>query len=108
MKAAEILITTTEKIPGKEYEIIGEVFGLSTQSKNMMSDMGAGLKSIVVGEIRAYKIMSHTSRDKALERLRQEASDLNADAVVMMRFDSGSMANDMQSVVAYGTAVRFI
>lgn len=108
MKAAEILITTTEKIPGKEYEIIGEVFGLSTQSKNMISDMGAGLKSIVGGEIRAYTRMSHTVRDKALERLRQEASDLNADAVVMMHFDSGSMANDMQSVVAYGTAVRFI
>ncbi len=108
MKAAEILITTTEKIPGKEYEIIGEVFGLSTQSKNMISDMGAGLKSIVGGEIKAYTKMSHTARDKALDRLRQEASDLNADAVVMMRFDSGSMANDMQSVVAYGTAVRFI
>ena len=108
MKAAEILVTTTEKIPGKEYEIIGEVFGLSTQSKNMISDMGAGLKSIVGGEIRAYTKMSHIARDKALDRLRQEASDLNADAVVMMRFDSGSMANDMQSVVAYGTAVRFI
>lgn len=31
-----------------------------------------------------------------------------ADAVVMMRFDSGSIAGDMQSVVAYGTAVKFI
>lgn len=66
--------------------------------------MGAGLKSIVGGEIKAYTRMSHTARDKALERLRQEASD----AVVMMRFDSGSMANDIQSVVAYSTAVRFI
>ena len=89
MKAAEILITTTEKIPGKEYEIIGEVFGLSTQSKNMISDMGAGLKSIVGGEIRAYTRMSHTARDEAVERLRQEASDLDADVVVMMGGDFG-------------------
>lgn len=32
----------------------------------------------------------------------------NADAIVMMRFDSSSIHDDMQSVVAYGTAVRFI
>lgn len=48
------------------------------------------------------------SRDQAINRLRQNAADLGADAVVMMRFDSGSIAGDMQSVVAYGTAVKFI
>ncbi|MBA1434399.1 heavy metal-binding domain-containing protein [Bombilactobacillus bombi] len=108
MTNSEILVTTTEKIPGHNYEIIGEVFGLTTQSKNMFSDMGAGLKSIVGGEIKAYTKMSHEARDKAIERLREAAVEQNADAVVMMRFDSSSMSNDMQSVVAYGTAVRFI
>jgi uncharacterized protein YbjQ (UPF0145 family) len=33
---------------------------------------------------------------------------MGADAVVMMRFDTGSISQDMQSVAAYGTAVRFI
>ncbi|AXX64162.1 MAG: heavy metal-binding domain-containing protein [Lactobacillus sp.] len=108
MAAQTILVTTTEKIPGKNYEVIGEVFGLTTQSKNMISDFGAGLKSVVGGEIKAYTKMLHESRDKAISRLRQAAQDQGADAVVMMRFDSGSIGNDMQSVVAYGTAVRFI
>ena len=51
--AQEILITTTENIPGKHYEIIGEVFGLTTQSKNVISNIGAGLKNLVGGEIKA-------------------------------------------------------
>ena len=79
-----MLITTTEKIPGQEYEVLGEVFGVTTQSRNVVSDFGAGLKNLVGGEIKG------------------------ADAVVMMRFDSGSISGDMQSVVAYGTAVKFV
>lgn len=103
----DLLVTTTERIPGHEYEIIGEIFGLTTQSKNVFSNIGAGLKNIVGGEIRAYTDMLHESREKAITRLKQEAKSVGADAVVMMRFDSGSIGGDMQSVVAYGTAVKF-
>jgi len=104
---SEIIVTTTEQIPGKEYEIIGEVFGLTTQSKNVVRNIGAGLKNIVGGEIKDYTKMLIEARDVAIERLRQNAVELGADAVVMMRFDSGSIGTDMQSVAAYGTAVRF-
>lgn len=107
MSNDEMLVTTTENIPGKEYEIIGEVFGLTTQSKNMIKDFGAGLKSMVGGEIRSYTQMLQKSREQALARLREEAAEKGADAIVMMRFDSGTIGGDMQSVVAYGTAVKF-
>ena len=103
----EILISTTERIPGHDYEIIGEVFGVTTQSKNVFSNIGAGFKNIVGGEIKAYTDMLHQSREKAIERLREEAMNAGGDAIVMMRFDSGSIGTDMQSVVAYGTAVRY-
>ena len=103
----DILVTTTEHIPGQEYEIIGEVFGVTTQSRNVVSDFCAGLKNLVGGEIKGYTKMLQTSRNKAIKRLRKAAEEVGADAVVMMRFDSGSIGGDMQSVVAYGTAVRF-
>lgn len=103
-----ILVTTTEHIPGKNYEVIGEVFGVTTQSRNAVSDFGAGLKSIVGGEIKGYTKMLQKSRNSAIQRLRDEAANIGADAVVMMRFDSSSIAGDMQSIVAYGTAVKFI
>ncbi|KRK97965.1 hypothetical protein FD04_GL000941 [Secundilactobacillus odoratitofui DSM 19909 = JCM 15043] len=103
-----ILVSTTENIPGRQYEIIGEVFGLTTQSKNIVRNIGAGLKNLVGGEIKDYTKMMIEARDVAIDRLRQNASELGADAVVMMRFDSGSIGEDMQSVAAYGTAVKFI
>lgn len=104
----DILISTTENIPGYQYEVIGEVFGVTTQSKNMLSNIGASMKNIIGGEIKAYTKMLHESRERAIERLKQEAIKIDADAVVMMRFDSGSIGGDMQSVVAYGTAVKFV
>jgi uncharacterized protein YbjQ (UPF0145 family) len=103
-----ILIVTTENIPGKKYEVIGEVFGMTTQSKNLLRNIGAGLKNIVGGEIKDYTRMLEESRQVAVERLRKNAAQMGADAVVMMRFDSGSIGADMQSVAAYGTAVKFV
>lgn len=104
----EILVTTTEHIPGKEYEIIGEVFGLTTQSKNVIKNIGAGFKNIVGGEIKAYSELLTESRDMAIGRLRDNAAAMGADAVVMMRFDSDSIRPDMETVAAYGTAVKYV
>ena len=42
-----MLVVTTENIPGKKYEVLGEVFGVTTQSKNFVRNIGAGLKNIV-------------------------------------------------------------
>lgn len=104
----KLLVVTTEHIPGHNYEVLGEVFGVTTQSRDAITDLGAGLKSFFGGEIKGYTKMLQTSREIALERLRVEAENMDADAVVMMRFDSGSISDDMQSVVAYGTAVKFV
>ncbi len=104
----DLLVTTTEHIPGKEYEVIGEVFGLTTQSKNVLRNMGAALKNVVGGEIKDYTKMLDEARNISVDRLRKNARDMGADAVVMMRFDSGSIGTDMQSVAAYGTAVKYL
>ncbi|AEV94716.1 heavy metal-binding domain-containing protein [Pediococcus claussenii] len=106
--AKEVLVTTTENIPGKNYEIIGEVFGLTTQSKNVVRNIGAGLKNIVGGEVKAYSELLSEARDIAISRLKDNAAAMDADAVVMMRFDSDSISQDMETVAAYGTAVKFI
>lgn len=103
----KFIISTTEHIPGKEYEVLGEVFGLTTQSKNVVRNIGAGFKNLVGGEIKDYTKMLDEARNISVQRLRENAHKMGADAVVMMRFDSGSIGTDMQSVAAYGTAVKF-
>ena len=45
-----MIITTTENIPSKEYEIIGLVSGTITQSKSMLKDFGAGFKAWLVAK----------------------------------------------------------
>lgn len=105
---SNILISTTEHIPNHNYTVLGEVFGVTTQSRDVISNMGAGLKNIVGGEIKGYTKMLMTSREDAISRMCAEAQSKGADAIVMMRFDSGSIGGDMQSVVAYGTAVKFV
>ncbi len=105
--AKDIIVATTENVAGYEVvETLGEVFGLTTRSKNVVADIGAGLKTIVGGEIKAYTSLLEDTRNSSLERLRENAAKMGADAVVMMRFDSGSMGADMNMVATYGTAVK--
>lgn len=103
----EIVVVTTNDVPGYEVvEVYGEVFGLITRSRNALSSIGAGLKSIIGGEIGAYTKLLSDSRTEATERLRQAAAAKGANAVIAMRFDSGEIGGTMNEVAAYGTAVK--
>lgn len=103
----DILVVTTNDIPGYEVvEVYGEVFGVLTRSRNMISGIGASLKSIVGGEIGAYTKLLSDSRIEATERMKQAAAEKGANAVLMMRFDTGDIGGTMNEVAAYGTAVK--
>ncbi len=107
MDSGNILVVTTNEVPG--YEVVavyGEVFGVMTRSRNMVSNLGAGLKSIVGGEIRAYTKLVSDSRTEAVERMKHSAAEKGANAVVMFRFDTSEIGGTMNEVAAYGTAVK--
>ncbi|MGF9891335.1 YbjQ family protein [Priestia megaterium] len=99
-------VVTTENIAGhKILEVKGPVFGLIVRSRGIGGDIMAGLKSLVGGEIKQYTVMLEDARKQALDRMIANASEMGANAIVMMRFDSGEIANNMSEIVAYGTAV---
>lgn len=103
----EVMVVTTNNLPGYEVtETYGEVFGLIVRSRNIFSNIGAGLRTIFGGEVKGYTKLLADTREQALERLRNEAATKGANAVLMMRFDSGDISNVMNEVVAYGTAVK--
>jgi uncharacterized protein YbjQ (UPF0145 family) len=100
-----MIITTTENIPGtRVVKTLGQVFGLTVRSRNVGSNIIAGLKSIAGGEIKSYVKLNEDSRRQALDRMVQNAAAMGANAVTMMRFDSTSMGLNMTEIVAYGTA----
>ncbi|MBL3717275.1 heavy metal-binding domain-containing protein [Lactococcus muris] len=102
----DILVLTMNDAPGyRVVEVYGEVFGLTTRSRNAFSSAGQQLKTIVGGEIAGYTKLQHETRASAIERLTQEAREKGANAVLAMRFDSSTFGN-VDSVAAYGTAVK--
>lgn len=102
-----MIVTTTENIAGRKVaEALGQVFGVVVRSRGLGGNIAAGLRSILGGEIKEYTTLVEDTRRHAVDRLVQNAAAMGADAVVMMRFDSGAIGGVMNEVVAYGTAVR--
>ena len=102
-----MLITTMNDIPGYTVEeVYGEVFGLTVRSRNIGSQMGAGLKSILGGELKGMTKALETSRLEVIDRMVEAAEAKGANAVLAMRFDTSEMGGTWTEICAYGTAVR--
>jgi uncharacterized protein YbjQ (UPF0145 family) len=102
-----VLITTTNDLPGYEIEeVLGEVFGLTVRSRNVGSQIGAGLKSILGGELRGMTKALADSREQVMQRMVEEAEARGGNAVLAMRFDTSEMGGTWTEICAYGTAVR--
>src|SRR6266542_1418111 len=102
-----MLIATTNEIPGHEIEeVYGEVFGLTVRSRNALSQLGAGLKSIMGGELKGMTKALHDSRQQVIDRMVEEAESKGANAIVAMRFDTSEMGDVWTETSAYETAVR--
>ncbi|WP_407355560.1 YbjQ family protein [Methanolobus sp. WCC5] len=101
-----MIVTTTNGIDGKETEIIGVVFGNTVRAKHIGSDIAAGLKNIVGGELKGYSDMLTQARKEAYERMVENAEKLGADAVVNVRFTTSQTMAGAAELLAYGTAVR--
>ena len=85
--------------------MLGEVFGITVRSRNVGSQLGAGFKSLVGGELRGMTKTLAESRTEAQNRLSEAAEAKGGDAVLAMRFDASEFGAG-QEICAYGTAVR--
>ena len=102
-----MLIATTNELPGYAIdEVYGEVFGLTVRSRNAFSQVGAGLKSMLGGELKGMTKALVDSRTDVIQRMTEEAEAKGVNAVVAMRFDTSEMGNTWTEICAYGTAVR--
>jgi uncharacterized protein YbjQ (UPF0145 family) len=102
-----MIITNIEAVPGKEIvEHFGLVSGSTVRSKHFGKDFFAGLKNIVGGELKSYTELLEESRNEAIERMKQQARILGANAIVNVRFATSSVATGAAEVYTYGTAVK--
>jgi uncharacterized protein YbjQ (UPF0145 family) len=102
-----MIVTTMNDIPGYEVdEVFGEVMGLTVRSRNVGSQIGAGLKSLLGGELKGMTKALVASREQVRQRMIEEAEAHGANAIIAMRFDTSEMGGNWTEICAYGTAVR--
>ncbi len=102
-----MIVSTTEKVPNKEItKILGVARGSTVRARNIGRDFFAGLKNIVGGEINEYTRLQAQSREEAMQRMKQDAEQMGADAIVNVRFTTSMIMQGASEILAYGTAVK--
>ncbi|MHB1470462.1 MAG: YbjQ family protein [Thermoplasmataceae archaeon] len=101
-----VIMVTMNYVPGKKItKVIGTVWGITVRSRGIGGNIMAGLRSLGGGEIKEYSQMLSDARNTAMDRMRDAAKQLGANAVMELRFDSSDIGQIMTEIVAYGTAV---
>ena len=83
----------------------GVVSGSTVRAKHVGRDIMASLKNIVGGELRGYTELLEESREQAIERMKAQALQMGANAIVNVRFSTSSVAAGAAEIYVYGTAV---
>lgn len=103
-----MIIVSIDYLPGQEFEILGLVKGSTIQSRHMGKDIMSGLKTMVGGELTAYSEMLNAARAQATKRMVDAAEEMQADAIINVRYASSAVMQGAAEILAYGTAVKFV
>jgi uncharacterized protein YbjQ (UPF0145 family) len=101
------MTTTTFEIPGFSVtRSLGIVRGIVVLSRSIFGTFGAGLKTLVGGDITIFSDMCEKTRADSFERMLQHAAALGANAIIGVRYDATEVMDGVTEVLCYGTAVQ--
>ena len=101
-----MIVTTTDSIESKRIKrVLGLVKGNTIRARHIGKDLTAAFKNITGGEVREYTKLMAESREQCLDRMREEATRLGANAIVGVRFMTSSVMQGAAELLVYGTAV---
>jgi len=102
-----MIVTMADSVPGREVtDVLGIVRGNVVRTRFFGRDIMAGLRNLVGGEVPEYTKLMAEAREQALDRMRDDAQRLGADAIVTMRITTSMIMGGSAELLAYGTAVR--
>ena len=107
VRVETMMVTTATELPG--YRIvrnIGIVRGIIVRSRSLLGSIGAGLQTIIGGNITILTELCENTREEAYELMMQHAAEHGANAVIAMRYDATEIMQGVTEVLAYGTAVQ--
>jgi uncharacterized protein YbjQ (UPF0145 family) len=106
-RVESMMVTTSQELPG--YRIVrnfGIVRGIIVRSRSLLGSIGAGLQTILGGNITILTELCENTREEAYELMMQHAAEHGANAVIAMRYDATEVMQGVTEVLAYGTAVQ--
>ncbi|MHC5063004.1 MAG: YbjQ family protein [Planctomycetota bacterium] len=102
-----MIITTTDNLPGyKITETIGLVRGSAIRTRHVFADISEWFRNLVGAELHHYTKMMGETREQALDRMRDHARQLGADAIVGLTLNTSNIAGGAAEMLALGTAVK--
>lgn len=100
------MTTTTFELPGyRVVKILGVVRGIIVRSRSIVGTIGAGLQTLVGGNITILTNLCEKTRQDALEQMLNHARAMGANAVIGLRYDATEVMQGVTEVLCYGTAV---
>jgi uncharacterized protein YbjQ (UPF0145 family) len=107
VRVETMMVTTSQELPG--YRIVrnyGIVRGIIVRSRSLLGSIGAGLQTIIGGNITILTELCENTREEAYELMMQHAAEHGANAIIAMRYDATEIMQGVTEVLAYGTAVQ--
>src|SRR5437588_74441 len=103
---AHNMVTTQFELDGfRVTRTLGVVRGIVVRSRSIFGTIGAGLQTLVGGNITLLTNLCEKTRQDAFDLMLQHAAQIGANAVVGMRYDATEVMQGVTEVLAYGTAV---
>lgn len=103
--SAGVKTSSMNDMPGyRVVKVLGTVYGLTVQSRNIGAVVGSAFKSLGGGELKVFTNMLYTARNSAVERMVGECLGRGGNAIIALRFDTSEVMGGYAQVCAYGTA----
>ena len=100
------MVTTQFELDGfRVTRTLGVVRGIVVRSRSIFGTIGAGLQTLVGGNITLLTNLCEKTRQEAFDLMLQHAGELGGNAVVGARYDATEIMQGVTEVLAYGTAV---
>jgi uncharacterized protein YbjQ (UPF0145 family) len=108
-RITEIIVTTGNEVAG--YEITGYlaiVRGIVVRATSLGKGIVGSFKALGGGNIKEFTDVCEAARHDAYQQMLMHAAEVNADAIIGMRYDATEFSQGSTEVLAYGTAVKLL
>lgn len=102
-----MIVVNTDFVQGRKIkETLGVVRGNTVRATHIGRDIKAAFRNLTGGKVTEYVDMLTDAREEAFNEMVEKAEEMDADAVINVRFMTSGVMGGAAELLAYGTAVK--